>query len=178
MIATGAKLTYKFDDVVSALNQVQTNDWAAFFHARVDEVSQHAPMDGLTRGGYRLVYTNTPTEWFKANEKMRKITDLWFSGGFVLGKEGEITEVAWDSPAFNAGLTVGSKLIAVNDRVLETDELKAAIRARRSPLRLLVRTGDLFRITQLEYDGGLRYPKLEKPGTEPGTLDALLAPRP
>jgi len=116
------ELTYKFDDVVSALNQVQTNDWAAFFQARVDEVSQHAPMDGLTRGGYRLVYTNTPTELFKANEKMRKITDLWFSGGFVLGKEGEITEVAWDSPAFNAGLTVGSKLIAVNRRVLETDE--------------------------------------------------------
>jgi predicted metalloprotease with PDZ domain len=172
------ELTYNFDDVVSALNQVQSNDWAAFFRARLDQVSEHAPLDGFTRGGCRLVYTNTPTEWFKANEKMRKSTDLWFSGGFVLGREGEITEVAWDSPAFNAGLTVGSKLIAVNDRALDTDELKAAIKARRSPLRLLLRTGDLFHTTQLEYDGGLRYPKLEKTGTEPGTLDALLAPRP
>jgi predicted metalloprotease with PDZ domain len=172
------ELTYKFEDVVNALNQVQSNDWAAFFHETLDQVSEHAPLDGLTRGGYRLVYTNTPTEWFKANEKMRKVTDLWFCGGFVLGKEGEITEVAWDSPAFNAGLTVGSKLIAVNDRALDTDELKAAIRDRRSPLRLLLRTGDLFHTTQLEYDGGLRYPKLEKSGREAGALDAVLAPRP
>ncbi len=172
------ELTYTFDDVVTALNQVQTNDWAAFLRARLDQVSDHAPLDGLTRGGYQLVYTNTPTEWFRANEKMRKSTDLWFSGGIVLGKEGEITEVAWDSPAFNAGLTVGSKLIAVNDRALDADELKAAIKARRTPLRLLLRTGDLFRTTQLEYDGGLRYPKLEKTGTEPGTLDALLTAKP
>ena len=171
------ELTYTFDDVVHAMNQVQTNDWAAFFHARLNKVSEHAPLDGFTRGGYRLVYTNTPTEWFRANEKNRKVTDLWFSGGFVLGKEGEITEVAWDGPAFNAGLTVGTKLIAVNDRALDTDDLKAAIKARRSPLHLLLKTGDLFHTTQLDYDGGLRYPKLEKTGTETGTLDALLAPK-
>jgi predicted metalloprotease with PDZ domain len=171
------EVTYGFDDVVNTLNQVQTNDWATVLHARLDQVSQHAPLDGLIRGGYRLVYINTPTEWFKANEKMRKSTDLWFSSGFVLGKEGEITEVAWDSPAFNAGLTIGSKLIAVNDRALDTNELKAAIRARKSPLRLLVRTGDLFHTTELKYEGGLRYPKLEKTGTEPGTLDALLSPK-
>lgn len=171
------ELTYAFDDVVHTLNQVQSNDWAAFLHARLDQVSEHAPLDGFTRGGYRLVYTNTPTEWFVANERMRKVTDLMFSGGFVLGREGEISEVAWDSPAFNAGLTVGSKLIAVNDRALDTDELKSAIKARRSPLRLLLRTGDVYRTTELKYDGGLRYPKLEKTGSEPGTLDALLTPK-
>ncbi len=172
------ELTYTFDDVVRALNQVQNNDWAAFLHARLEQASEHAPLEGFTRGGYRLIYTNTPSEWFKTNEKMRKITDLLFSGGFVLGKEGEITEVAWDSPAFNAGLTVGSKLLAVNDRALDTDELKAAIKARKSPLRLLLRTGELFRTTELNYDGGLRYPKLEKTGPGPSTLDALLALRP
>ena len=172
------ELTYTFEDVVRALNQVQSNDWAGFLHARLDQVSEHAPLDGFARGGYRLVYTNTPSEWFTANERMRKVTDLKFSGGFVLGKEGEISEVEWDSPAFNAGLTVGSKLIAVNDRALDTDELKAAIKARKSPLRLLLRTGDVFRTTELNYDGGLRYPKLEKTSSEPGTLDALLEPKP
>lgn len=172
------ELTYTFEDIVQALNQVQSNDWSSFLHARLDQVSEHAPLDGLTRGGYRLAYTNTPTEWFAANERMRKVTDLTFSGGFVLGREGEITEVMWDSPAFNAGLTVGTKLIAVNDRALDTDELKAAIKARKTPLRLLLRTGDVYRTTELNYDGGLRYPKFEKPGSEPGTLDALLAPKP
>jgi predicted metalloprotease with PDZ domain len=172
------ELTYDFDDVVSALNQVQANDWAAFLHARLDNVSDHAPLDGLARGGYRLVYTNTPGEWFKCNEKALKITDLMYSGGFILGKEGEITEVAWDSPAFNAGLTVGTKLIAVNGRALETDRLKAAIKAKKSSLSLLVKTGDMYRTIDLNYDGGLRYPKLEKTGPGPSSLDALLAPKP
>jgi predicted metalloprotease with PDZ domain len=171
------ELTYTFEDVVHALNQVQSNDWAAFLHARLDQVSDHAPLDGFARGGYRLVYTNTPTEWFAANERLRKVTDLTFSGGFVLGREGEVSEVTWDSPAFNASLTVGSKLIAVNDRTLDTDELKAAIKAKKSPLRLLLRIGDVYRTTELNYDGGLRYPKLEKTGSEPGSLDALLAPK-
>ncbi|MGH7973272.1 MAG: peptidase M61, partial [Limisphaerales bacterium] len=172
------ELTYTFDDVVRALNEVQSNDWAAFLRARLDRVSAHAPLDGITRGGYRLVYTNTPTEWTKAVEKLRKTTNLMFSGGFSLGKEGEITEVAWDSPAFDAGLTVGSKLVAVNDRALDTDELKAAIKARKSPLRFLLRTGDVYRTTDFRYDGGLRYHKLEKTSPELNTLDALLSPKP
>jgi len=43
---------------------------------------------------------------------------------------------------------------------------------------LLLRTGDVYRTTQLNYDGGLRYPKLKKTGSEPSMLDALLAPKP
>ncbi len=172
------QLTYRFEDVVQTLNEVQPNDWAAFFHERVENVSDHAPLAGFTRGGYRLVFTDTPTDWFKANEKARKITDLSYSGGFVLGKEGEITEVIWDSPAFNAGLTVGSKLIAVNRRALDNDQLKVAIKAKRAPLSLLIKTGDIYRTVELEYQGGLRYPKLQKTNPGPSSLDDLLAPRP
>jgi predicted metalloprotease with PDZ domain len=171
------ELTYNFDDIVRTLNQVQTNDWAAFLHARLDNVSDHAPLDGFARGGYRLVYTDTPSDWFKSGEKARKITDLTYSVGLVLAKEGEITEVAWDSPAFNAGLTVGTKLIAVNGRALDTDHLKTAIKSKKSPLSLLVKTGDIYRTVDLNYDGGLRYPKLEKTGPGPSSLDALLAPK-
>ena len=172
------ELTYSFEDVVKTLNQVQTNDWSAFLRARLDNVSDHAPLEGFARGGYQLVYTNKPGEFFKAYEKARKITDLMYSGGFVLGKEGEITEVAWDGPAFNASLTVGTKLIAVNSRALDTDQLKAAIKAKKSPLNLLVKTGDIYRTVELKYDGGLRYPKFEKTNSTPGSLDALLTPKP
>ena len=172
------ELTYTFADVVNTLNQVQPNDWDGFLHARLDNLSEHAPLDGITRGGYRLVYTNTPTEWFKTNEKSRKITDLTYGGGFVLNKEGEVTEVTWDGPAFNAGLTVGSKLIAVNSRAFDADQLKAAIKANKSPLSLLIKTGDIYRTIELNYDGGLRYPTLERTGDGPSSLDALLAPKP
>ena len=172
------ELTYNFDDVVHTLNQVQPSDWAAFLKARVEQASDRAPLDGFARGGYRLVYTDTPTEWFKSNEKARKMIDLSYSGGLTLGKEGEIIGVAWDSPAFNAGLTVGTKIIAVNSRAFELDHLKAALKAKKTPVSLLVKTGDIYRTVDLNYNGGLRYPKLEKTGAGSSTFDALLAPKP
>ncbi|MDB6166444.1 MAG: putative protease with the C-terminal domain, partial [Lacunisphaera sp.] len=173
------QLTYTFDDVVKTLDGVQPHDWATFLHERVDKISEHAPLEGFTRGGYRLVYTDTATDWFKSNEKKRKITDLSYSGGLTLGAEGAILGVAWDSPAFNAGLTVGTKIIALNNRAFDADQFKAAIKAKK-PLSLLVRTGDIFRTVELNYHDGLRYPRLEKiPGSPAaGSLDALLAPKP
>jgi predicted metalloprotease with PDZ domain len=172
------ELTYTFDDVVAALNNVQPYDWAGFLHARLDKVSNHAPLDGITRGGYRLVYTDTPTDWETGYEKERKMADLIYSGGFRVSDEGEVTRVVWDSPAFNAGLTVGDKIIAVNGHALDLDDLKDTLKAKTTPLQLLIKAGDIYRTVDLNYDGGLRYPKLEKTGTGPGTLDALLAPRP
>ena len=172
------EVTYTFDDIVHALDQVQPYDWAGFLHQRLDVVSDHAPLDGFARGGYQLVYTNVASDYFKTGEKLRKITDLTYSGGFTLGKDGEITDVAWDGPAFNAGLSVGSKLIAVNGRALDTEQLKRDIKAKKSPLTLLVRSGDIFRTTQLVYDGGLRYPRLVKNVPSATSLDDLLAPKP
>jgi predicted metalloprotease with PDZ domain len=169
------ELTYTFDDIPKTLNQIQPHDWAAFLRARLDSINPHAPLDGITRGGYKLVYTDTPTAWFQSYEKYLKITSFQYSGGFVLGKDGEVTAVDWDSPAFNAGLTVGSKLIAVNGRALAVDQLKADIKAKKSPLSLLVKTGDIYRTLELYYDGGLRYPKLERIGSGSSSLDALLA---
>ena len=172
------ELTYHFDDVVATLNQVEPYDWAGFLKARLENINVHAPLDGLKRGGYELVYTDTPTEWFKASEKARKNTDLSYSIGLTLGAEGDITDVVWDQPAFNAGLTVGTKIIAVNNRAFEVSHLKAAIKARKSPIKLLVKTGDIYRTVAIEYAGGLRYPQLQKVVDGPARLDDLLAAKP
>ena len=172
------EMIYTFDDVVKTLNQVQPNDWAAFLHARLDNINEHAPLDGFTRGGYQLIYTNTPTDTFKKNESARKVMDLSYSVGFVLDKDSTITEVGWDTPAFNAGLTVGTKLIALDGRSIDTDQLKAAIKAKKSPLKLLVKIGDFYRTIELNYDGGLRYPALEKTASGSSSLDALLTAGP
>ncbi len=68
--------TYKFDDVVSVLNGVEANDWSAFLHARREDHAQGAPLDGLGRGGYRLVYNDVESEFQKGNENPPKSTDL------------------------------------------------------------------------------------------------------
>ena len=65
-------VTYTFDDIVRALNAVLPYDWAGFLNTRVNAIAP-APLDGFTRGGYRLVYTETPSDYFKSNEKSRKL---------------------------------------------------------------------------------------------------------
>ena len=174
------ELTYTFDDVVRTLNSVQPYDWADYLKKRVLDVAANPPLEGITMGGYNLIFHDEPTAWIKSGEKEGKNNDLTYSGGFVVGNDGKITTVIWDSPAFNAGMTVGSELLAVNGRKFDGDGLKAAIKnskESKEPVKLLVKSGEVYRTLDLDWHGGLRYPRLEKAGKGQGTLDALLAPR-
>jgi predicted metalloprotease with PDZ domain len=171
--------TYTFDDVVAALNGVEPYDWATFLHSRLEGHGPGAPLDGLARGGYRLVYTETPTDYFKSAESARKNTNLNFSIGLTVGKGGAITDVAWDGPAFKAGLTADAEIIAVNGEAFDPDVLKDAITAAKGggPIALLVKDKDLFRTVSIDYHEGLRYPRLERVAGAPARLDDILAPR-
>ena len=174
------EVTYTFDDIVKTLNDVQPYDWRSYLEAKVYGVAPQAPLEGITKGGYNLVYTAEPTKWWKGVEKLRKGNDFTYSGGFAVGNDGKVQSVLWDSAAFNAGLTVGDEIVALNGRAFDGDALKSAIKAAAgqgpSP-QLLVKSGDLYRTVALDWHGGLRYPRLEKVGKGQGTLDALLAPR-
>jgi predicted metalloprotease with PDZ domain len=172
--------TYTFDDVVKALNAVQPYDWGQFLRARLDATGQAAPLDGLARGGYRLVYTDRPSSFFTAGETQSKTTNLSFSIGMTLTKEGVLRGVEWDGPAFRAGLTDGMKILAVNGDPYDADTLKDAIKAAKGghePIELIVRTTDRFRIVRIDYHDGLRYPRLARDSAQPARLDDILAPR-
>jgi predicted metalloprotease with PDZ domain len=174
------ELTYNFDDVVATLNQVQPYDWRGYLTRRVFDIAPQAPLEGITQGGYRLIYTAEPTKWIKSIEKQRKYNEFTYSGGFAVGNDGKISSVLWGSPAFNAGLTIGSEIVAVNGRKFDGDTIKQAIKAAagNGPApELLIHDGEIYRTVKLDWHGGLRYPRLEKVGSAPGTLDALLAPR-
>ena len=174
------ELVYTREDVIATLNNVHPYDWAGYLRRRIDEIAPKAPLEGITLGGYRLIYTDEPTAWIKAGEKAAGTTNLAYSGGFVVGRNARISTVIWDGPAFDAGMTVGTDLLAVNGRTYDADRLKAAIKAAkggREPVRLLVKSGDVYRTLDLQWHGGLRYPRLEKVAGAPSTLDQLLAPR-
>lgn len=173
-------LTYRFDDVVTALNRLVPMDWSGFLRARIEDAGTPPPLDGLARGGWRLVYTATPTSYFTAEEADRKITDLTYSLGLVINRDGDLTNVLWDGPAFRAGLATGNRLVAVNGRTWSADVLKTAVTEAKSTGRveLLVKSGDRFRTVQVPWTGGLRYPRLERIPGAPDRLGDILAPRP
>lgn len=173
-------LTYRLEDVVAALGRVQAYDWAGFLRDRIDRVQPHAPLEGLARGGYRLVFTAEPTGWLLSNETRRGIVDLTFSAGLVLNTEGVVTGVQWEGPAYEAGLLVGDRMVSVDGEPYSPSLLRAAIRRaaeRRAPIELILRSQDQYRALRLSYFGGLRYPRLERTGPGPAMLDQILTPK-
>jgi predicted metalloprotease with PDZ domain len=172
-------VTYKFDDVVAALNGVLPYDWAGFLRTRLDGHPAGPPLDGLTRGGWKLVYTATPSAMQKSDEGRRKAADFTFSLGLSVAEGGTLSSVQWDGPAFHAGLAQGGKLIAVNGLAFDDPEdLSSAITqaaTSKAPIELLVRYGNHFQTAKIDYHGGLRYPHLERIPNTPDRLDDILA---
>ena len=170
--------TYTLDDVVAALNTVQPYDWAGFFRERVYDLHPAVPEDGFTRGGYRLVYNDTQSDWLKHQDPSRGAS-FNTSIGLSVGGEGNVEGVTWNGPAFKAGVTPEMQLQAVSDQKFTVDNLRQAILAAEKtnqPIKLLLKRGDDFVTINVDYHGGLRYPHLERvEGTE-DRLDAILAP--
>ncbi|PWF42893.1 M61 family metallopeptidase [Massilia glaciei] len=167
---------YGFDDVVAALGKVQPLDWATFLRSRLDG-NAGAPLDGLARAGWTLVYGETPTDFTKAREERHKVTDLSYSLGMVVKHDGAISAVHWDGLAFRAGVSANTTLVAVNNRAFKPEVLKAAVRRARldkAPIVLLVKKGQTFRSVSLDYEGGLRYPRLERIAGTPDRLGSIM----
>ncbi|MHB8404403.1 MAG: M61 family metallopeptidase [Gammaproteobacteria bacterium] len=178
-----ATVTYNFDDIVKALNSVQPYDWAAYLKNILDSKQFHAPLAGITRGGYRLVYTDQPSKYEKASDKVRKQLNAMFSIGLQLDMEdknkGAVQDVLWNGPAYAAGLAPGMQIIAVNGRAFTPEVFRDAIRRARgstAPIQLLVKNLDYYKTYTLDYHGGLRYPHLERLQSRPDYLDQIITP--
>ena len=170
--------TYILEDIVSALNTVQPYDWAGFLRARVYDLEPPVPEDGITRGGYRLVYNNNQPDWLK-HQDASSGTNFSTSLGFSVDKDSNVVNVRWDSLAFKVGITPDMQLEAVNDQKYTAEVLREAILAAeksKQPIKLLLKRGDEFVTVTLDYHGGMRYPHLERVEGTPARLDAILAP--
>ncbi|HEX8447260.1 MAG TPA: peptidase M61 [Sphingomonas sp.] len=168
--------TYVFEDVVDTLNAIAPFDWAAFFADQLDETRAGAPLDGLDRGGYALVFRDTPNVFQAAADALAGQSDLTHSLGITLGEDGIVSDVLWDGPAFAAGFTIGAKVIAVGDRPFDPERLRRAIAAC-VPIPLTVAKGQRVRVVQIDYTGGLRFPHVERIDGRRCRIDEILMPR-
>ncbi|MGV6491782.1 M61 family metallopeptidase [Stenotrophomonas rhizophila] len=165
---------YTFDDVVRTLNGIAPFDWAGFLRERLD--GHGSLTGGLDAAGWKLVYTETPSEAVKAQETRASGINLTYSLGLSVANSGVLTDVLWDSPAFNAGLTPGMTVLAVNGRVYKGETLKEAVttaKTDKAPITLLVRSFDRIDTVTLDYHGGLLYPSLERIAGKPDRLAEL-----
>jgi len=171
--------TYRFEDVVAAMNAVYPYDWADFFTERVNRVQPRAPLAGITHGGWKLSYVDSASAYHKSLEHARKRVDLRYSIGLYLTDEGEVLDVLHGTPAARGGLSPGMKVIAVNGKQFTPDVIREAIRAAarsRNPIEVLTKNGEFYGTYRVSYAGGERYPKLVRVAGASDLLDRDLAP--
>jgi len=172
-------VSYTFDDVVRTLNEVTPYDWAGLLRERVGATSKHAPLGGIERGGWKLVYNDTPNLFTHAEEKLAKFADFSYSLGFVVGADGKVGDVIVGSPAYQSGLGPGMKLVAVNGRKWSPPVLRAALKAAQGsdqPIELLVENAQFFKTYSVPYHDGERNPHLERVAHQPDILGDILKP--
>jgi predicted metalloprotease with PDZ domain len=168
---------YTFDDVVRTLNDVAPYDWATLLKERVQRTSTHAPLGGIEKGGWTLVYNDKPNSFISAYEKKGKFADLTDSIGVSIGKEGELDDVIHGSPAFAAGLGPGMKVAAVNGRKFSVDVLREGLKSAHDthqPIELIVEASQFYKTYSVPYYDGERIPHLERVGGQADILADIL----
>jgi predicted metalloprotease with PDZ domain len=176
-------VTYNFDELVTDLNQVVKYDWATFLHDRVDKINPRSDLEGIERGGYKLVYKDHPS----ASEKtMSSVSgrrgggvDCWYSIGLRIGADGGISDVRWNGPADKARLAPGQKIIAIDGQVFSPEVLRDAIKSARGnsePIKLIVQSDTYVLNAEIDYHDGERYPVLERADGSAAYLDDITRP--
>ena len=168
---------YTFDDLVNALNQVAPYDWRGFWHERLTTHAAHAPLGGIEGSGWRVVYTDTPSEMSKLAEQNRKSINAEYSVGLALRDDGTIVDAVQGMLAANAGIGPGMQVVAVNGRRFTPEVWHDALKATKTasgPLQLLIENTDYFTTYSLNYHGGEMYPHLERETGQPDLLSDIV----
>jgi len=170
---------YHFDDIVNGLNAVVPYDWSSFLTQLLTSKSPHAPLEGITNGGYKLVFTDQPSDYTEARIAATGITPEWWSIGIDVTSDGHIDDVLVGSPADKAKLGPGMQIVAVNGRQFTPQLLSNAIRdakGNQAPIELIVVNTGVYKVLGIDYHDGQRFPHLERVDGTPDRLDDILKP--
>lgn len=171
--------TYTRADIELLLNEVVPYDWHAFFQKRVYEIAPEPPTAELARSGWKLVYTSEPNAFIAASETLRRTNDQWYSYGLEIGKGALVADVREGSPAWDAGMAPGMKIVAVDGQAYSPDVLQyVSMQAEHSqgPTTFLVRRDGWYHNYQVNYHGGPKYPHLVALPGKPDMLAKIMAP--
>ena len=178
--ATAVGLVANWLTVLSGVAFAVAFDWATLLRARLSAQASRDLLDDFALTGWRLTYTRTPNPVTVLSNKENGECEAFYSIGLTVGKNDLISSVQWEGPAFKAGLSAGAALLAVNGHVYKCPELTAAIGASTSkmtPVELIVRRENRVNVVKLMYDGGPRYPHLERIEGTPDRLTSAFSPR-
>ncbi|MBV9341868.1 MAG: M61 family metallopeptidase [Acidobacteria bacterium] len=172
--------SYTFDDVVSGLNQVIGYDWRGFWSDRLSNHGPGAPLGGIERSGWKLVYDENRSEMTRAWEEDLRTINASYSLGLTVKEDGEIGDTVEGMVAARAGIGPGMKVIAVNGRRFTPQVFRDSLAAAKPAgerFELLVENTDYFRTVGLDYHRGESYPHLVRDQSRPDLLSDIVRAR-
>ena len=170
--------TYTFEDVCNALNTIAPDDWAALLQRHLRSHDTGDAMAGLARAGWKLTYSDVPTETFRQDEEEAGVSNLDYSIGLQIDSDGHIASVTWSGPAFRAGLSPGAHVVDIDGQPFSTQKLLASVQMSvTKPLLLRVTMDGNARDVVIPYRGTLQYPHLERIAGTTDRLSPLLKAR-
>jgi predicted metalloprotease with PDZ domain len=172
--------SYTRADLIAALQAIAPHDWDGFLRSRVDEIATRAPLDGIERSGWRLVYDDTPNSFLEARERVDGADNLSLSLGLWVKSDGRVADVRHGSPAFNAGVAPDMRVLAIGGHRWSAEVARAMLlQSEKSsdPIEMVVQSADLVRVLHVDYHLGLRNPHLVRNASRPDLLSLILAPR-
>lgn len=171
---------YTLDDVVATLSEIVPYDWRGFFLSRLNSTGAHAPLAGIEGSGWRLVYGENPSDFFRTTEQFDRVTDHSFTIGFKLREDGTFADILPDSPAARAGIAPGMRLLGVNGRRWSPGMIRELLKPLKTDgqvLSLLVENNEFYQTYTIDYHDGDKYPDLERDPARPDLLEQILKPR-
>ena len=171
---------YTRDDVEAALAKIAPYDWHGFFTTRIYEVATRAPLDGISRAGWKLIYDARPNPFHRARATFNKTIDHTLSVGLLLSPSGVVKDVVIDSASWRGGFGPGMKIVAINGRKFTPEVIEEELNAAKkvtAPIQFAVEHGEEPKTLRVDYHGGVLYAHLERDPSRPDLLTIILAPR-
>lgn len=170
--------TYRFEDVVKALNETQSYDWAAFWTMRLNELKPKPPTAGLEAAGYTYTESEEMVPAEAAFVKGSHSAEVFRALGFFAGPDGTLRDVWIGSPAFAAGLGPGDKLTMVNGQPYTGELLTKVVhdsKTSTAPITLTASRDDESATYTIDYHGGEKYAVLKRNGNPDVLTTEILA---
>ncbi|KAK0632478.1 peptidase m61 domain-containing protein [Immersiella caudata] len=163
---------FTLDDIVTELDKVCPYDWRSFFQTRIIDVAPQVNKDGLRRAGYEFVYLGEPA--VGQHTERATLEAIWNSIGVRVAKDGLLKDVRRGGPADIAKLAPTQTIVKAGDVEFSVQALAGGItRSMERPLRLTLRQEDDTWDVELDYNGGLRYPRIVRRRYVPGEVDLM-----
>ncbi len=170
---------YDFAEVVKTLNDVTPYDWRTFLLDRIYKPQTRAPLNGITNGGWKLIYNDTPNTQVSVNETRGNSANFSYSIGVLVNAAGTILDVNPDLPAAKSGLVPAMTILKINGEDFSIENLHKSVAATKtsaSTIEIVAQNNNATETFKINYQGGEKYPHLERDAAKTDLLSDVAKP--